>query len=95
MHINRIQVNVTDMRLIEATDSAAAVRAELGRKGLPKAALVPVLGLSYSAVHKRVSGDKPFTVVELSRIADFLGVPITELLGTKNSEALAGAGEAS
>lgn len=71
-------------------DTASAVRAELGRQGLPKTSLVPVLGLSYTAVHRRLTGDVDFTVPELDKVAQFLNVPITTLLGT----ALAGDGRA-
>jgi hypothetical protein len=64
-----------------AQDSTAArVRAELGRRGLPDAALCPVLGLSRTGVMRRLQGSTDWSVTELLAVAGFLGVAPVALL---------------
>jgi len=39
------------------------------------------MGMTQQALSRRLSGDVPFDVDELGRIADLLGVPVTLLFG--------------
>jgi hypothetical protein len=57
-----------------------AVRSETSRRGQPLSALVPVLGLSRTTVYGRVKGREPFDYVELQRIADFLDIPLMQII---------------
>lgn len=68
------------MESIATRATAENVRSELGRKNLKRGALMPVLGLSYTAINQRFSGHKPFNVAELELIADFLDVPMSKLI---------------
>lgn len=56
------------------------VRAEMARKKIPQAAVGKRLGLSQTAVSKRLSGHIKFNVDELHEVAHLLGVPVSTLL---------------
>jgi transcriptional regulator with XRE-family HTH domain len=60
---------------------AANVRAELGRHRRTQTALAQHLGLSQTAVSRRLLGQVPFDVNEVHSLAAWLGVPVTVLLG--------------
>lgn len=60
--------------------TGANVRAEMARKGLSQTALAELLGISQTAVSKRLRGDTPWDINELIRAADTLGVPLETLL---------------
>lgn len=64
-----------------STQVAANVRAEMARQRKRQADLGEVLGLTQGAVSKRMSGTVALDVDELGKIADFLGVPATTLIG--------------
>lgn len=69
---------------------AENVRVELGRRNLAKTTLVPVLGVSYTAVQRRLTGELPMDIVELDALAAFFSVPLTTLLaGVPTLDALA------
>lgn len=53
---------------------AAEVRAEMGRQRVSQRRIAEVIGLSQQAVSRRLSGEVPFDVAELGRIAAELGV---------------------
>lgn len=57
-----------------------AVKAELGRRGLTGVALAPVLGLNRNAVYARLRFERPFDTSELSKIAEFFGMTVDDLL---------------
>ena len=59
-----------------------AVKAELARRDKTGADLVDVLGLNRNAVYARLGYTKAFDPVELVKVADFLGITITELLAS-------------
>jgi transcriptional regulator with XRE-family HTH domain len=63
-----------------ATRVADEVRAALARRRISQSALGVELGLSQSAVARRLTGEVPFDVAELSQIASFLEVPIASLV---------------
>lgn len=70
----------------EAVDRrvAAEVRAELGRQGMSQLQLAEKLGWPQPRLWRRLStGDAtpvPFSVGELTAVADALGVPVTTFL---------------
>ena len=60
---------------------AANVRAELGRHRRTQTAVGQHLGLSQTAVSRRLTGAIPFDVNELHLLATWLDVPVGTLLG--------------
>lgn len=64
------------------TDTTAAiVRAELARRRMKQGDVAEVLGLTQSAMSRRLVGEVEFTVTELRKLADALQVPASTLLG--------------
>ena len=60
---------------------AAEVRAALARRKISTRQLAADLGASQSHTARRVTGKVPFSLDELERVADYLGVPVAELIG--------------
>lgn len=56
-----------------------AVRAEMGRQKKKLNELVAPLGLSWPTVSGRLNGHKPFTLDEIAKIADFLGITVEDI----------------
>lgn len=84
------------MESISTEAIAEVLRAELGRRNLPKTSLVPVLGYTYTGINRRLNGKVEITAVELVTIADFLGTPVEDILNSAREavpHALAGADE--
>ena len=63
------------------TDVTANVRAEMARRRLKQEDVAPLLGLTQSAMSRRLVGDVEFSVSELRKLADVLQVPASTLLG--------------
>lgn len=61
---------------------AAEVRAELARQRIPQRRVGEVIGMSQTAAWRRLRGDVPFDIAELSLVADLLGVPVAHFLPT-------------
>lgn len=59
---------------------AANVRAELARADKSQEDAAAELRVSRSAFGRRMTGEVPFDVVELDRLAAFLDVPVTHLV---------------
>ena len=59
---------------------AATVRAEMARRRVTQDQVAQRLGLSQSAVSRRLGGHLPFDVAELSAVAEILGVTPASLL---------------
>jgi predicted transcriptional regulator len=59
---------------------AATVRAEMARRMIRQATLAEHLGYSQPKVSRRLSGDVPFTLDELSAVAAALGITLGELI---------------
>ena len=59
---------------------AGEVRAEMGRSRVSASELARRLGRSHSYVWRRITGDVPFDIAELSAIAEALGVPVSRLM---------------
>lgn len=60
--------------------TASNLRAELARHGGKKGDLARHLGLSGSAMTRRLHGDTPMDVNELCLAAEWLDIPVTRLL---------------
>ena len=60
---------------------AANIRAELARQRRTQSELVMSLGLSPSAVSRRLSGQQPFEIDEVDAVARLLGVSVADLIG--------------
>lgn len=60
--------------------TADAVRAALAARGIRQADAAAALGLSQPAVSDRMRGRTPFTLQDLERLADYLGIEPVELL---------------
>lgn len=56
------------------------IRAEMARRRLSNKALAEHLGMSQVGVSRRLSGKQSLTVDELAGIAEFLDVPVGDLL---------------
>lgn len=56
------------------------VRGLLDKKSLSGSELARRLDVSQSYVSRRLRGEVPWRATELTRVADIVGVPVTELL---------------
>lgn len=62
------------------TSVASNVRAEMARRKASGRDLAIALGWSERTVRRRLAGDSPFTVDELTAVARYLRVPAADLL---------------
>ena len=69
----------------DASTTAATVRAEMARRRVPQIKLAQHLGLSQTAISRRMSGETDFTVTELQAVAALLDVPAGDLLGAASA----------
>jgi len=60
--------------------AAENVRGLMGRHQIRQTQIAVLLGISQAAVSKRVRGETPFSVEELTKVAGLFGVPVTDLL---------------
>lgn len=67
--------------------AAANIRAELGRQNKSRAALARDLDVTEMWLSRRMTGKTEFTIDELARIADTLGVGLTTLLTENKASA--------
>lgn len=58
----------------------AVIRAELARRGANQGDLADLLHLHQTAIHRRMAGKVDWRVDELTKVAQYLGVPVAELL---------------
>lgn len=56
------------------------IRAEMARSGITQAAFARDLGMSQSALSRRLTGDADWTIGELLRAAEVLGCPLSALV---------------
>jgi transcriptional regulator with XRE-family HTH domain len=61
---------------------AAEIRAEMARQGVSQRQIGEVLGISQPQVSKRLLGEVAFNTTELEKVAEFLGVPVTNFMHT-------------
>lgn len=59
--------------------TAARIRAYMGRDGRPAGDLAEHLGLSTYSISRRLNGRHDFKIEELTKIAAWLGIPISYL----------------
>jgi transcriptional regulator with XRE-family HTH domain len=59
---------------------AAEVRAEMARRRITQEALAAHLHTTQRGISRRLTGEVAFNLDELSRIAEFLDVPVTRLV---------------
>ncbi len=57
-----------------------AIRVGLARKNASRVALARHLNLSQTAVHRRMTGEVSWRIDELGQVAEFLSVPVAELV---------------
>lgn len=65
-----------------ARQTGRKVRGQLAEHEMNQADAARVLGLSQAAVSRRLTGDVDFTVTELVRLAQWLRIPLGDLLPT-------------
>jgi len=63
-----------------ANRTAGAVRAELARRRTSGRQMAEDLGISKTSLHRRLTGEYPFTITQLVAIADYLQLPLSSLL---------------
>jgi transcriptional regulator with XRE-family HTH domain len=71
---------------------AAAIRAELGWQNLSQANLARSLEWTEVYLSRRLTGQVPFTLADISAIAEQLGVPPSKFLDTSSPGATRRAG---
>jgi predicted transcriptional regulator len=59
---------------------AAEVRAEMARQRLSQGRIAAQMGVSQAAVSRRIIGEVPFDLQDLSKVADILKVSTVELI---------------
>lgn len=59
---------------------AGEVRAQLARHNRSRTEVAALLGLSRTALWNRLRGETEFSISELEKIADLVGVPVTEFV---------------
>lgn len=65
---------------------AGEVRAEMGRKRKSQADLAGALDITTATAGRRLSGEVPFDVIELMRIANWLSVELQQLMPTVTTQ---------
>ena len=63
-----------------AVSIADEIRAELARQRKTAADLAIVLGITQHTMGRRLNGQTPFNMIEMSRVAAFLGTSIQTIL---------------
>ncbi|MDF3309803.1 helix-turn-helix transcriptional regulator [Rhodococcus sp. T2V] len=80
--------------LAESVRATIAALTEPDKSGvirMSRELLAHVMGVTTKTVERRLAGERDFLLRELTAIADYLGIPIEELMGEKpDPEELAG-----
>ena len=63
-----------------AAGLTAEVRAEMARQGISAAKVATATNINPATLSRRLNGTSDFTVGEVSRVAQFLGVTLADLL---------------
>lgn len=69
------------MRSSVGDTAASNLRAELARQNKKKSEMALLLGISPAAVTRRVSGETALDVNEVVALAEWLDIPVTDLIG--------------
>lgn len=77
-----------NFRLMKTNTNRTAmnVRAEMARHGCSQSALAAAIGISQTALHRRLSAHTSFTVDQIVAIAKYLNVAIVDLIDTTEDE---------
>jgi transcriptional regulator with XRE-family HTH domain len=59
---------------------ASEVRAEMARQGVTHRAIAEYLGMPQPSFTKRLNGKIQFDLAELEKVAEYLGVTVTDLM---------------
>ena len=70
----------SEEQIAERQALAAEIRAALGRAGKPQRELADMLGWPPKRLSTRMQGQQPFTLEEVQKIADHLGLTLYDLL---------------
>lgn len=74
----------------EREEVAAEVRALMGRgrghRRVPQAKLAADLQMAQASLSRRLTGEVPFDIDELAKIARYFGVPLWSLLGANEAK---------
>lgn len=73
-HTSRVPTTLTAQR------AAAEVRAEVARQRKPQREIADILGMSQAAASRRLLGQVEFSLSELTRLAEVLGVPLSAFI---------------
>lgn len=72
-----------------AAAAAAEVRAEMGRQRKSITDLAEVLDVTRPTAESRFKGERPFDLIELARVAVWLGVPVSRFAPSNAQEGVA------
>lgn len=75
-----VSVRKNSTRNDSAGGVAEVIRAELARRKSSQGDLAEVLSLSQPAIHRRMAGKVAWRVDELNKVAEYLGVPVAEIM---------------
>ena len=76
------------MRTHEAVEYVAGeIRAGLARHRMSQLDLAAAIGINPSGLSRRLTGKREFTLTELIRAAEFLGVDLQDLIATTTRRA--------
>lgn len=74
LHTSRVPTTLTAQR------AAAEVRAEVARQRKPQREIAEALGMSQTAVSRRLLGEVEFSLSQLTVLAEVLGVPLSAFI---------------
>lgn len=79
------------MNSTQAPRIAGNLRAEMARRGVTQQQVAEVLGLSQSAVSRRLLGQAPISIDQLFEITERFGIDMASIIfaGTDNSQQVA------
>lgn len=75
-----VSVRKNDPQYDSSGGVAELIRAELARRKSSQGDLAGVLSLSQPAIHRRMTGKVAWRVDELTKVAEYLGVPVSDLV---------------
>ena len=70
-----------------AAGLAGEVRAEMARQGVTAATMAQATDISRASLSRKLNGRNEFTVAEMFRVAEFLGMTLSDLLRRAESVA--------
>lgn len=74
------KINLTQLKPNEL------IKVLLAAKGLTQTSLASALGVSNSAISRKITGENSFSSAEYSKMADLFGVSVDSLLGREPLE---------